>query len=79
MQPQTKITDGILEGFEALFEGSAQQRTYALLEIIGRKVKVPMKSIQPAHHAPVLRRLLSASDHAPMPQQWLESAPRLEC
>lgn len=43
---KVRITDGVLEGFEALFEGSAQQRTYALLEIIGRKVKVPMKSIQ---------------------------------
>lgn len=42
---RVKITDGVLEGFEALFEGSAQQRTYAMLEIIGRKVKVPMKSI----------------------------------
>lgn len=42
---RVKITDGILEGFEALFEGSAQQRTYAMLEIVGRKVKVPMKSI----------------------------------
>ena len=42
---RVRIVDGVLEGIEGLFEGSAQQRTCALLEIMGRRVKVPMKSI----------------------------------
>ena len=45
---RVRIMDGVLEGLEGLFEGSAQQRTCALLEIMGRRVKVPMKSIVPA-------------------------------
>lgn len=43
-----RITDGVLEGLEGLFEGTAQQRTCALLEIMGRRVKVPIKSVRAA-------------------------------
>ena len=43
-----KIKSGLLGGFEGLFVGTGKQRTYALLNVLGKEVQVPLKDIAAA-------------------------------
>lgn len=45
---RVKVTSGLLNGYEGLFQASAKNRTEALLEIMGNRVSVPLKDIQAA-------------------------------
>lgn len=43
-----KVTDGILEGLEGLFQSDVKGRTLCLLEICGKRVQVPRDTIKAA-------------------------------
>lgn len=42
------ITTGILRGYSGLFTGTAKNRTEALLEVMGNKLFISLKDIEPA-------------------------------
>ncbi len=48
LQQRVRVKDGLLQGVEGLFVGSEKNRTIALMEILGRRVKVPMPMIEAA-------------------------------
>lgn len=45
---RVRITNGILAGYEGLFEGTDKQRVQAFLTILGKRVSVPVKDISSA-------------------------------
>jgi len=45
---KVRITHGILAGYEGLFEGTDKQRIQAFLNILGKRVSVPVKDISSA-------------------------------
>lgn len=48
LSQKVRITHGLLQGYEGLFEGTDKQRVQAFLNILGNKVSVPVKDIAPA-------------------------------
>jgi len=42
---RVKIAEGVLAGLEGLFVEDQNKRVYALLDVMGKSIKVPLKSI----------------------------------
>lgn len=45
---KVRITTGILAGYEGLFQGTDKQRVQAFLDILGKRVSVPLRDISTA-------------------------------
>ncbi len=45
---RVRIANGVLAGLEGLFQGSDRQRTKAFLEILGKRIEVPMNTVEAA-------------------------------
>jgi transcriptional antiterminator RfaH len=43
---RVRVSTGILEGVEGLFQGTAAQRTKVLLDIMGKRVEVPIATVE---------------------------------